>query len=401
MEVYTLDSLFRRTKVIDKFESMIWTERYNEYGDFELELKSTYEARSTLIPGVHLAQNNSHRVMTVETIEDRTDEDGQEMLTIKGRSIETVLQDRVAKYSLSNLATEPSWILRGSPKDISEEMFDHICRPPGALTANDEIPFITAGTMFPADPPDAVPFIIDKYPGVDILDPLVYITWEQKPDSLYNAIRAICLAYDLGFRLTRNYDNSELYFEVYEGKDRTTNQDERTPVLFSVGLDSIQNTVEFTSIQGAKNFAYVFSETGFVVTSAYGAYDASGFERRSIVRTAEVPSGEDPISYMQQIAGEELERNKGIAIFDGEIDPRSEYVYGVDYDLGDLVEMRNKDGVIAQKRVTEQIFVEDSRGERSYPTLSMGVFDVPNTWRSYGNDDIAWIDMATEYWVDM
>ena len=36
MEVYVLNTNFESVAVIDEFESLIWTDRYDEAGDFEL-----------------------------------------------------------------------------------------------------------------------------------------------------------------------------------------------------------------------------------------------------------------------------------------------------------------------------------------------------------------------------
>lgn len=68
------------------------------------------------------------------------------------------------------------------------------------------------------------------------------------------------------------------------------------------------------------------------------------------------------------------------------------------YELGDIVEMRDNDGAGNYMRVTEQIFVHDSEGERSYPTLIIDSYIVTNTWDSFiGN--IEWGSFgADQYW---
>ena len=39
MELVVLDESFRSVAVIDSYKSLIWADRYNEYGDFELYLR--------------------------------------------------------------------------------------------------------------------------------------------------------------------------------------------------------------------------------------------------------------------------------------------------------------------------------------------------------------------------
>src|SRR4051794_28580866 len=111
MEVYVLDSLLRRIQVVDRFESLIWTERFSEIGDFEIDIKSTLESRSQFIPGSRLAINNSYRMMEVDTVEDATTEDGKDVLKVKGHSIERVLQDRIA----TTTTDMSNWDLVGTP----------------------------------------------------------------------------------------------------------------------------------------------------------------------------------------------------------------------------------------------------------------------------------------------
>lgn len=384
MEVYILDSLLRRTHVIDKYESFIWTERFSGTGDFELKLKSTLENRSLLQTGTRLAQNNSYRVMTVETVEDTTDEDGRELLDVKGNSLEDILKDRVA----ADATDMTQWFLADTPGNIARTMFDDICRL-GSIDPADMIPFLMPGSIFA---PGTIP------------ESETEIIWQQTPDQLYNAIKGVCDLYDLGFRLVRNFDMSQLYFDIYTGDDRTTRQTILPPVIFAVNLENLQNTTEFSTIQDSKNVAYVFSDAGFEIV--YGENvdpDIEGFERRVLGVNATDITADDPdvTGALIQRGTEELRKARATSLFDGEINQYSEYKYGVDYNLGDLVEMRNKDGIITYKRVTEQIFVHDSQGERSYPTLTMDLFAGADTWLSWQNKQQQWADFTTEYWADM
>jgi hypothetical protein len=387
MEVYVLDSLLRRIQVFDKFESLIWTERFSEIGDFELDLKSTLENRSAFTTDTRIAINESYRVMTVESVEDSTDSEGKSILKVKGKSLEAILDDRVATDSTVDLTP---WELMGTPGDIARTMFNDICVL-GTVNPRDVIPFIAAGTIFP---PNTIP------------ESSTEIVWSQSPDSLKNAIKAICDLYDLGFRLIRNFDTSQLYFDIYSGDDRTSRQTLLSPVIFAANLDNLQNTTEYKSTEGSKNVAYVFSEAGFQIV--YGDNvdpNVDGFERRVLgVNASDITvDNPDPVGALIQRGTEELAKNRGLQLFDGEINQYSEYTYGVDYNLGDIVEMRNKDGIITYQRITEQIFVSDQEGERSYPTLAIDLFAGTDTWLSWNNKNTAWndYDLSMDAWADM
>lgn len=382
-----LDSLLRRSEVVDRFESLIWTERYSEIGDFEVVIASDRQSRSQFRTGTKLAMNESVRVMIVETIEDAISEDGKPVLKVSGRSLEAILEDRAAKNNMSDLTVSPEWSLNGTPGDICRQIFRQICIQ-GVLSVQDIIPFITEGNFFPAD---TIP-----EPGTPIIVKLGL-------ETVYSAIKNLCDIYDLGFRLVRNTNTSQLYFNIYSGNDRTTRQKILPAVVFSNEMDNLQNTTELTSTSGHKNVAYVFSEFGTMVVYPEGVDpDLDGFDRRVLLVDASDITEETPDvqAALHKKGVEELAKSRAFAGFDGELNEYSSYKYGVDYLLGDLVETRDVDGNISYKRATEQIMVSDTEGERSYPTLSTNHFISSNTWLSQPPGKV-WADYTDEVWSGM
>ena len=453
MELYTLDAQLRRAAVIDRFESMIWTERYSEWGDFELHIFSTPEMRRLLPTGTLLAMSDSYRVMKVELVENSVDSEDRKMLKITGRSLEAILDERVARNNFADLTTTPKWSITGTPGAIARWIFNQICRT-NALVPDDQIPFLVAGSLFP--------------PG-NVEEPSEEITIEVSLTTVYKAIKEICDAYDLGFRLLRNFDTSQLYFDVYSGNDRTTLQNVLAPVVFAPNLDNLTNISEVTSTGNYRNVAYVYHPIGVQIVTGDGvSVEVEGFERRVLAvdasdikvpdrpyelaadqtaavnkyvgfndapeelkvsmrkltqktrlnqtdfnnittamthasltaaertsitnaRTVSWNYNTDESTYinaMLQLRGrDELSKNRSVQAFDGELPITSPYRYEVAYQLGDKVEMRNDDGVTNQMRVTEQIFVSDSSGERAYPTLVIDKFITPGTWLSWDTNE--------------
>lgn len=361
MELYTLDSLLRREQIFDQFESLIWTERFAEIGDFELVIQSTPATRLLLTTGVRVAINKSKRVMEIETVVDTYDTEGRALLKIRGKDLVKILNDRVAADSI---VTNDPWEITDYPANIARYMFDQVCGFGWPLVA-DQIPFLVSGTIYL---PSTIP------------EPDVIITWYQERDSLYNAIKKLVDLYDLGFRLVRNGDESELYFDIYSGSDRTATQTILSPVVFSRELDNLQNTKAFKTIDGMKTIAYVFSPAGVrIVTAEDIDPDLEGFERRVLVVKSNLAVGtSDWQAKLDQEGARALAESRSLQAFDGEISQNSSYQYEVDYYLGDLVEMRNTDDMTDNMRVTEQIFVEDQEGERSYPTLSSTLVGNPD-----------------------
>lgn len=386
MEVYILDSLYRRIDVVDRFESLVWSERFSAYGDFELQVHSTLENRNRFSEGTRLAMNESYRVMTIETVKDYADSEGRQILEIKGRSLEAILEDRLARGSMADLTTEPKWILEGTPLEIATKIFHDICVT-GILDPGDIIPMVVEGSIFPDD---------------TISPPIDEITYEIDPKSVYQAVKELCDLYLMGFRLVRNFDTSQLYFDVYTGSNRTANQSLLPAVIFSPGLDNLQNTSELTSIANYKNVAYVISPVGTEIVYAQDIDPSiEGFERRILMVKADDITDTDPLIATEKMIRrgyEELGKNRRVRAFDGEISQNSQYQYGRDYNLGDLIQLNNSSGVSNVMQVTEQIFVSDAQGDRSYPTLTINQLVTPGSWLSVPTDQV-WIDLGeTEYW---
>jgi hypothetical protein len=384
MEVYILDDQLRRTEVVDRFESLIWTERYTAYGDFELVTRSTQANRSLFRGGTRLALNESSRVMEIDTVENKMDADGKTILSISGRSLEKILEDRVATDSLAGTTANPNWALTGTPATIARTVFNYVCRD-GMLSISDKIPFLES-------------VITNQF--YNRPEPSEVISVELEIMSVYQAIKDICEAYGLGFYLVRVGDTSQLRFKIFTGYDRTLFQDDFPPVVFSHELDNMQNISELTSTALYKNVAYVFGKNGSAVVYAPGVDSSStGFERRVLFvkHDGDEPAGAALTAILNQKGYDALAKARGIFAFDGEIPQRGSYKYGKDYLLGDLVELRNADGVSSRMRVTEQIFVSDAEGDRSYPTLSVDLTATPGSWAAE-NTPATWAEQ-TDTWA--
>jgi len=388
MEVYILDSLYRRIALIDKYQSLVWAERFNAFGDITLEVVSTLENKTRFVEGVRLAMSESDRIMTIKTVEDTVDAEGRKILKITGPSLEQILDERLARGTLSDLTAVPTWILTGTPTAIAEQIFHDICVT-GILDPGDIISgVIESDSIFPPDTND------------EITDTVVY---EIDMMTVYKAIQNICDVYGMGFRLVKDPASSNLYWDVYVGSDRTTGQTSLPAVVLSSALDNLQNTTELRSIALFKNVAYVYSKEGMEIV--YGQDvdpDVAGFDRRAMfIKMDEIEDGDpDASDKMIQRGREELAKARNVIAFDGEMSPTAQYTYGVDYNLGDLVELRNDSGTASIMRVTEQIFSSDKEGIRRYPTLELYTVVTIGSWASF-NPDIEWQDMTTEEWQDM
>jgi hypothetical protein len=336
-----------------------------------------------------IAIDKSFRVMEIETIDETSEGNVADFITVRGRSIEKILDSRLAMSSLDNTTDNPKWILTGLPKDVANKIFHDTCIL-GVVNVSDSLSqSISEESIFPVD---------------TIGDPDEIITYEINVTTVLAALKNLCDVYGMGFRMVRHPVTFQRYFDIYMGSDRTTAQSTLPPVVFSRGLDNMTKTTELKSRALYKNTAYVLSPVGAtIVYSDDVDPSVSGFDRRVVIVKAddikdEVP--EDALAKMMQRGKQELAKTRAFTSFDGELAQNSKYIYDNDYRLGDLVEFQNKDGAVNIMQVTEQILVSDSQGDRSYPTVSINQYIMPGTWLAWDYNQ-AWEEVLdTEYWAD-
>lgn len=389
MDLYALDANRNREHLVDSFESAIWTERYAEIGELQVTMPPSPLHREVFVEGRWVIQNGSYRVMVIETVDDSTDADGGTKLKCSGRSLEAITMDRLAALTMAQVQANTRWTLTGTPAEILSKVFEAMCVD-GILDYRDVIPGITM---------DPFPYLPA---GTNIGSP-EELTIELEVKTLYETLRDLCTTHGLGFALLLDPETGRVHFQVVLGSVRTSGQTLVNPVIFSPELDNLSQPSILSSSAKVKNVCIVVSDYGSAVVYAEGdSMNLSGFDRRVLlVRTSDIKEADtNKIALLTKIGRDELAKHRRIVAFDGEV-PQSGHRYGIDYFMGDILEMRKREAGTNYMKVTEQIFIHDTEGERSYPTLSLEGFIAPGTWHAMP-PTIAWDDMDTDVnWPDM
>lgn len=356
MELYILNSLFNKDTIIEDYEELVWTERFRQFGEFKCIIPASKENIATYTPGLYLGSNKTDRVMLVETVENSINDEGVKKLTLSGRSAEFVLSNRIAWGIWGPQGTEPEWSMSGTPIGIINSIvYDNIY---DSWNDEENIPNLLVSSLYPADN-------IPAYSGNIVVT-------TKKPMTVYDYIRDIAIKYNLGFRIYRGPDNGKLYYNTYRGVKRDVNQTTHPPVIFSPSLDSLVDTKTIRSKEKYVSQCYVFSESGETMVSQDESY-VFGLDLRVIALLVEEPEElttfAEWYAYREQKGYEELKARREYFIMDGEVPQVTNYIYHVNYNLGDLVTMRDEVGNENTMRVTEQIFTKDASGEKAYPTL--------------------------------
>lgn len=380
MEYYTLTPTLQQDELIQGFQSIIWTERYFIPGEFQIVTKSTFNARAQLAVGTRISRLGSTYVGVIDTVADAEDDAGVRLITVTGKFMEQIFEDRVAISALADTTTVPNWVLTGTPRAVIQELFDAICVR-CIISQADSIPFYTFGTLLPTG---------------NLTEPGDVITVTLQPQSLLSVMTQLCQQYNYGFRLVKDGEKGRLYFEIYVGNDRTTGQSVYNPVVFDPDLDNLSQISVLSSTAVHKNVAYVLATNGAAIVYGPDADPTtSGSDRRVLLVSSSNGGDAGPdLDIALQAEGQlALAQQPLIYAFDGQLPPTTSYIYGVDYNLGDKVEERNQDNMGNHMIVTEQIFASDKSGETAYPTLSLLTPIVPGSWLAWAPGTQGWQDV--------
>ena len=73
IDIYLLDSNLNRIHLIDTYDSLIWSERYNDLGDCELMIKASVENLQMLEESTYITREDSDMVCRIEKVVLTTD----------------------------------------------------------------------------------------------------------------------------------------------------------------------------------------------------------------------------------------------------------------------------------------------------------------------------------------
>jgi Siphovirus ReqiPepy6 Gp37-like protein len=368
VDLYTLTRGFLPNVVIDKFDSAIWTDRYYGDSDVQLIVPATPDMIQVLAPGTFLACDYSNEVMMLET-----HEIDKGALKVTGVSLLQWLNNRFVRTTAKH--EDKYWNLNSWTAGVTMWVIVYyMCIVPG---------------YFPNGVVDNSSLIIPglKLDNYDNSGPIITVAVPFGP--VYDALKAIATTYQIGMTITlmSATDTSfALGFRTYKGLDRTSQQTLNPPVRFSPAMDSLTNIKELQSMANFKTRVYSWAPAnpgGLASTPGFSSImnpgtPSTGFDLRTMmvfaddITTDQVGGSASVLqSLLDQRASETRQDHKFIKHVDGEIVPTSQFAYGVDYNLGDIIEVQGYSGITQNARVTEYIHSQDSAGEKAYPTVTM------------------------------
>lgn len=334
------DTTFDSIGEVNQYESLIWPDKFNGFGIFELWAPITDENSQYFKKG-NILWCGGDNAAVVEIVKSEIDENGTKTYNVKGRTLEMLLTTRIiwGTYNAVNKYASTAMY----------EIVNQSCVNPS--NANRKIPYLKLAEDL-------------KFGGK--------ITYQKTGGEVYDSLSTIASTYDLGFSVLFKPKTKELIFEVVEGADRTVEQRTNDPVEFSTELEDLLSSSYYTNDQDVKNVAFVQGEgSGSLrksVTS--GEADSKGFGRRELYvdardlqSTSVDENGEEqnlsPAEYTQvltQRGDDKLSECKTTETFEAQIRVFGDvqYEFGVDYKKGDKVTVRDEQlNVVVSARITE------------------------------------------------
>lgn len=335
--IYVLDSNYQKKIVIDVFSDILWVERYCGCGEFEI----TMPVNLNIIENCHLDDyvmiRESDKIMIIESIGIYSDPENGDKIVMNGRSLESILDRRTSLSSYSNITNFQSL--------IQKIITDTIVNP---STGSRKIPNFT----FKSSSDTAITLLT-----VDATD--------RTGENVYELITDLCQSKNVGYRVSPS-GSGGFEFELYSGADRTWNQSTLLPVVFSDSYENLQNSNYIQSRKTYKTTVYINND-GSTYTVHRGT-EQSGLARREMYsKDTEVKNQ----SQANTKGAEILKDYTDFPIFDADMSPNGQFIYGTDYFIGDVVQVQNKYGQKGRCRITEIVMSRDGSGSEFTPTFEI------------------------------
>lgn len=344
MDIYVYDSNFVVQCILDTYQSLLWTDRYNKPGEFEIYTPVTQRLVDNLVEGNLISIKDSDYMMIIEKRQIKTDTEEGPIIVVKGRSLESILDRRII-WQTTNISGN---LQNGIKTLINQNLVS----------------------------PSIADRRIDNFVFEDSTDTAITsLTWEAQytGDNLLEVIENICKEKGIGFRVWLN-DNNQFVFKLYAGVDRSYSQDTIPWVIFSPRYENLINSDYLEDNEKFKNVALVAGEgeNQQRVTRVVG--NGSGLTRKELYVDARDLQSTDITTqqYYNNLdtrGKEKLAEHKVLKEFESECEVTRQFVYKEHFWLGDIVQVENQYGIGSSARVTEFIYADETDELKRYPTF--------------------------------
>ena len=348
MNITVLNQDFLPIYVFDRYESLLWVDRFNQPGSFEIYTPITDDILKYMVKDNYLVNNDSDHIMIIEDFAIESDVEMGDHIKIIGRSLESILDRRIV-WNQTNIEGS----LHNNVRDVL--LRDAIIAPSDTSRRIDN-------------------FIFEDAPaGSRIYD--LTMDNQYTGDNLLDIIETLCDTNKIGYKILLDNQN-RFVFSLYDGVDKSYRQSSLSYVVFRPTFDNIINSNYKEENSKAKTITLVAGEGTGSSRRTRTVGTGTGLLRRELytdARDIQKESSWSTAKYnamLDKRGAEKLsEANKDIKTFDGKCDTSRMFVFKRDFDIGDIVQIANEYGMESPARITEFTWSYSTSGFETYPTF--------------------------------
>lgn len=394
MQVYILNPQYEKIGMIDDAESVLWNKKYNDAGYCEIYVPCSAEMFSLLSNGNYVYRYDDDMFCKIETPEIETDvENGDYIISTANDITKTILSGRIVRWNT---------VYSGTVLGFVEKLLnDNVINPAQSQRkiANFELYQMTAE---------------ERAQFTERIEVTAFT------DDLFALIQTTCKTYNYGFRVFYNMETQRLVFRLFKGKNKAST-DGGEYVEFSPTFSNILSShykedesnyknVAYVGYKGTDDAVYLLSvydgmddglpeptgearreiyvdgtgtsrdisydellqmfptATETTSTDAEGKATSTYYSGAQIVATSEGTGDDEKITVsdwtylllIRALGNNALAEHRRTREFEGAVDTIDTYQYKTDYDIGDIVKVKNEYGVEADARIVEVMESDDS-----------------------------------------
>lgn len=344
MIIYILDNAYNKVDMVSDYISFIWTDRWNEYGDFEIFVPRS-NRYSSIRPGTVVTMSESSTPMMIETVTGNSN-----TIQFKGRSLE-----HIAEYTYF----KKPFVSHGSIERIATDLFNR-------------------ATLY-----DNYLVTFDRNLDLSIFSIVLgsegstRTSYETDDSSVFEQFKSLLDSTYAGYSITRT-TGQYAWWKIHVDKLRKNDN-----AALSTALSDFEFFEVVKSISSYRNRAYVRyidandrEQYLHVTNNQFGAITNLPWEYSSRmvlvdatnINVEDFNNNDDFINAVRIRGVIELSKYRYRHAFDGKLNPNMRHKFGVDYKLGDIIPVFHENQKYSAI-VKEYIWSATKDSVENYPTL--------------------------------
>lgn len=334
LEIRVYDRNMMRKGVIENERSLLWVRKYFEPGTFEMHAPLTDQNLQLLVEDNLIAYEGSVEAGTIEEVRYTENFDLNEIV-VKGRFLSSYLDRRLIRSTVN---------FSGKVEVAMRQLVS-------GVTA---IPLLELG---------------------DLKGYTSTVRFQATMKNLLDYEKKLASSSNLGFRCRPDFSAKKIYFEVYQGTDRTTGQNVASRVTFSEEYENLNSADYIYNSQIYKTLAVVGGQGEGSDRVYVEVGGGSGLDLREVfvdakdIRQDKLTDAEYKEA-LRQRGLETLAKDALSVSLTSETRPDVNFTYKKDYDLGDIVTVQKTSwGLKSYQRITEIQEVYENKRMKVVPTF--------------------------------